>query len=186
MMKDFYAPICDPSEDSFESAFDAIDDFDINTSDLSEWLNDEHGPGLSLSEEPVSKNTALIDDTTVISIDRFDDNESTYTPSKRRRSSPSPPRRRLRQYSPPRNNFIPSVPEDKEYNDAMSKLAASIQRSELSRAASTRSSPQPSPSTLSSFAGLLTGKRTSLTVGLEHSRRQLRTFMSQIIANQPF
>lgn len=189
-------------EDSFENALNEIEHFDVDATDLSEWLNDQYVT-TEMADDLTVDSSDLMDDGTAISETMFDDEEeSVYTETRYRRSSRSPPRRRPRQYSPPRDDrtlhrhrsertqsvrsseFAPSLPENKEYKDALSKLAASMKRSELSRIATTRSAPQPSPSTLSGLAGLLAGKRTSLTNGLEQSRRQLRTYMSLMLTNQ--
>lgn len=75
-----------------------------------------------------------------------------------------------------------------QYEEALSNLALSMRRTELTRAeilrhrqnmpaVSSLANTSPQASTISSFAGLLTGTRTSLTAGLEQSRRQLQEYM---------
>ena len=176
----------DPIEDSISNNLEA----DLIGSNIEDPL-----------DIPIDSCTKLVEEeATIVSIDMFDDENHTLMQTSRRRPSRSPPRRRSRQLSPQRCSpitirkkdhsqlksptFTHSTKADKEYNEALSKLAESMKRSELSRIASSRVAPQPSPSTLSSLAGLLTGKRSSLTAGLEHSRRQLRAYMSLMTANQ--
>lgn len=87
---------------------------------------------------------------------------------------------------------------DGQYTEALSNLAFSMRRTELSRAELLRQrnsmacypkmTPQVAPasaqpSAMSSLAGLLTGKRTTLTVGLSQSRRQLREYMVRMNSN---
>ena len=185
----------------FEDALNTIDDLDMDADDLAEWLNGQLESGFEELNEPTA-NDLLKEPLSNIKKNMFDDERFTLSHSSRRRASRSPPRRRTRLHSPQRtkrtkeknrqvhmqattsSRFIETMPENSEYNEALSKLAESMKRSELSRLASARTSPQPSASTLSSLTGLLSGKRTSLTAGLEHSRRQLRAYMSLMIANQ--
>lgn len=181
MMQDIYEPLCNPFESSFENAFDKIDDFDLDASDLAEWLDDKYDPKLD-----------LIDDSNAINIHMFDNEESTYRQLKRKTSSKPhvhkksrktkvSPKRNIRsskKYQTKGSRFVSSVSHDNEYKNAMNKIA-----SELSQVASVESSPPPSASTLSSFVGLLAGKRSSLTVGLEHSRRQLQSYMSLMLSH---
>ena len=124
----------------------------------------------------------------------FDNEESTYRQLKRKISSKPHAHKRSRKakVSPKRNirsskkyhqttkasRFVSSVSEDNEYKNAMNRIA-----SELSQVASVESSSPPSASTLSSFVGLLAGKRSSLTVDLEHSRRQLQSYMSLMLSH---
>mmetsp|Transcript_6486 Transcript_6486/g.8151 ORF Transcript_6486/g.8151 Transcript_6486/m.8151 type:complete len:243 (+) Transcript_6486:75-803(+) len=89
-----------------------------------------------------------------------------------------------------------------QYSEALNSLASSMRRTELSRAELLRQRNnmtqyrqahqqvgyQMAPasaqsSSMGSLAGLLTGKRTSLTVGLEQSRRQLRGYMTRMNYN---
>ena len=193
-MQDIYEPLCDPFESSFENAFDKIDDFDLDESDLAEWLDDKYEPKLDLSEDIALNKIDLIDDSTVINIHMFDNEESTHRQLKRKISSKPHAHKRSRKakVSPKRNirsskkyhqtmkasRFVSSVSEDNEYKNAMSRIV-----SELSQVASVESSPPPSASTLSSFVGLLAGKRSSLTVDLEHSRRQLQSYMSLMLSH---
>jgi len=182
-MQDIYEPLCDPFESSFENAFDKIDDFDLDESDLAEWLDDKYEPKLDLSEDIALNKIDLIDDSTVINIHMFDNEESTHRQLKRKISSKPHAHKRSRKakVSPKRNirsSKKYSISEDNEYKNAMSRIV-----SELSQVASVESSPPPSASTLSSFVGLLTGKRSSLTVGLEHSRRQLQSYMSLMLSH---
>ena len=90
----------------------------------------------------------------------------------------------------------PSVPAssssssvaDKKYDDTVNRLYATITSTELSQVASqeTDSETKPASSTLTSLVDLLTGSRSSLTAGLEHSRTQLRTYMSHMLINGGF
>ena len=74
---------------------------------------------------------------------------------------------------------------NKEYNDTVNRLYATITSTELYQVASqeTNCETKPAPSTLTSLVDLLTGSRSSLTGGLEQSRRQLRTYMSRMFIN---
>ena len=199
-MYDFYDNLCEPFgeslDESFETAFSTADDIDLDPSDLAEWMDDKYESGLDLSDDITLDSLPLIDDATVISTDMFENDRHIYTRSKRKRSR-SPPRKRLRQLSPERVNksskkfqmkpiestssssFVSFIPKDNEYNETMSKMV-----SEISQATSIDPLEQPSPSTLSSLVGLLTGKRTSLTNGLEYSRTHLRTYMSLMLSNR--
>jgi hypothetical protein len=192
-----------------EDAFAAIEQLDLDPEGLSTWLAGQYGS--ADSDEQFL-------DTDLISPDMFDDillpdesPSSTEKHSTRRRASRSPPRSRPRHYSPERSDESVQTSStettyescaskeetDEEYQAALSKLAASMRRSEQTRSQvlKYRSSPRPvtppsapapapavtSSSTSSPFstlADLITGKRTSLTAGLEQSRRQLRTYMS--------
>jgi len=195
-MNDLSQPLCDPFVDPFDH------EFELDATDLSEWLDDHYESGLDLSTELDEMSEHLKNDTTKISKDIFNDERSTFTKSKRRRSSQSPSHRRSRQNSPQRkrrnpkkvrqesheftksSHFSSSMSDSREYDEALNKLRASMKRSEMSRVATTQTSPQPASSTLGSLAGLLTGKRTSLTAGLEQSRRQMRAYMSLFLAHQ--
>jgi hypothetical protein len=89
--------------------------------------------------------------------------------------------------------------DESYYNIAMSNLESSMRKSEYSRAqvlqhrqvlasrSPVSSSPLPSHSGVStSLADLFSGKRTTLTRGLEQSRNQLRMYLTLINRNQPF
>jgi len=93
------------------------------------------------------------------------------------------------------NGNVKSDSSSLQYGEALNNLAFSMRRTELSRAELLRQrdsmshypqmTPQLTPasvhpSAMSSLAGLLTGKKTSLTVGLEQSRRQLREYMGRM------
>ena len=184
-MKNLSEPLCDPFEESFENAFGTDSDFGADSFDLTEWMDDKYEPGLDLSEDITSA--------TVVSIDMFDEDQNLFAQTENKRSSSSD-RKRPRPVTPERNGkntkrhqvdrchskslspFDPSIPEDVEYKQVMSKVA-----SEISKAINIDPSEQPSPSTLSSLVELLSGKRSSLTTGLEHSRKQLRTYMSLML-----
>jgi hypothetical protein len=89
-----------------------------------------------------------------------------------------------------------------QYSEALNNLASSMRRTELSRAellrqrnnmTQYRHAPQQvgyqmapmsaQSSSMGGLAGLLTGKKASLTVGLEQSRRQLREYMTRMNYN---
>jgi hypothetical protein len=79
------------------------------------------------------------------------------------------------------------------YN-ALNNLSNSMRRSGLSRAQVIRhgenvskktKKPSASTTSLCSFAGLLSGKQTTLTPNLEQSRKQLRMCMMLLNSNQP-
>lgn len=179
-MKDLCHTLCDPFEESFENIFRTADDIELDLLNLEQWMDDKYESGLDLSDDITLDSLPLIDDTTVISIDMFENDEINYISSKRERSR-SPPRKRLRQLSPERvnkssKNFQVKPIESTSsslFEETISKIVSEIDPSE-----------QPSPSTLSSLVGLLTGKRTSLTNGLEHSRKHLRTYMSLMLSNR--
>lgn len=97
-------------------------------------------------------------------------------------------------------NKIQSDIDPHQYNEALNNLAFSMRRTELSRAELIRqrnsmshvsahipqvSNPSvPTQSThLTGLAGLLSGKSSSLTAGLEQSRRQLREYMARMNSN---
>ena len=61
-----------------------IDIFDLDESDLSEWLDDKYEPKLDLSEDIALNYTKLIDDSTVINVHMFDNEERTYGKLKRK------------------------------------------------------------------------------------------------------
>jgi len=185
----------------FEDALNTIDDLDMDADDLADWLNGQLESGFEELNQPTA-NDLIKHPLSNVKENMFDDERVALAQSSRRRASRSPPRRRSRQKSPRRtkdrnrqeqmqttstsSRFIETMPENSEYSEALNKLAVSMKRSELSRIASARSSPQPSASTLSSLTGLLSGRRTSLTAGLEHSRRQLHAYMSLMTANPTF
>jgi len=83
-----------------------------------------------------------------------------------------------------------------KYNRALNNLASSMQRSQLSRAEilSRRDNPsssinnsslaQPSPQALSGLARLLSGRSSTLTVALQQSRKQLKSYMDLMYTNE--
>ena len=100
--------------------------------------------------------------------------------------------------APPSNANGSAEFSPEQYSEALTNLASSMRRTELSRAEllrqrnnMTRYSQAPQqmvplsapPSSMNSLTGLLTGKRTTLTVGLEQSRKQLREYMTRMNYN---
>lgn len=191
----------DPLENLVDHMSNEIDDMEIDMSDLSEWL-DETELGFDDLLELSEGIKDLQDNGSVFSTDIFDNELSTFTKSNRKRTRRPSRVKHSRQYESKRNRRIskkirrddleymtPSVckhpfSDSAEYSQAVKKLVASMKKTELSRAASTQALPEPSSSTLSSLGCFFSGKRTSLTAGLENSRKQLRAYMSLLLTNQ--
>ena len=93
-----------------------IDIFDLDESDLSEWLDDKYEPKLDLSEDIALNYTKLIDDSTVINVHMFDNEERTYGKLKRKTSSKPHAHKRSRKakVSPKRN-----IRSSKKYHQTM-------------------------------------------------------------------
>ena len=203
-MKDLYKPICYFYEDSFDNIFDDEDDFEIDASDLSEWLEDGNESESSASEEPSLNSkesmsslnsTESITFGPILSNDCFDDKEHPQTRPKRRRSrsGQEPPRRRLRMTQDNQSddfNYMDtassarSSPQDEKYNEVMRELMMSMKISDLSLVSSNQESTQPSLSSLDRLAGLMSGKRSSLTSSLEHSRKHLRQYLALVLTSR--
>ena len=203
-----------------------LESFDLNTGDLSEWLDPQHDPDTTIDELPSFIDDMELDDCS-FDEDMFrdckeeieDEDESAHGFSRQfRRESISPPQQRVGELSPeisspchqqscetqpppvyPQQTYLnPSTApvtsspvREMLYNTTLNNLTSSMKRSEISRAqvlghrASVSNFPrQPSPGSMDSLPGLLLGKRTALTAGLEESRNQLRRYMSLINRNQ--
>ena len=182
--------LCDPFEDTVA----AIDDSDMDNSELSEWLSEsvfpqEYEEDINIDNR--SESTQYYEASIDINVNMFDE-DSLASPQKRRRiSSPSPPLTLSRQLSS--LETIGNSNQNQSQNQSIKSTAPltppsdftdSMKKIEFSQLTKSQSSCQPASSTLSSLAGLLAGKRTSLTEGLEHSRKQLRAYMSLIRINQ--
>ena len=102
-----------------------IDIFDLDESDLSEWLDDKYEPKLDLSEDIALNYTKLIDDSTVINVHMFDNEERTHRQLKRKISSKPHAHKRSRKakVSPKRN-----IRSSKKYHQTMkaSRFVSSV------------------------------------------------------------
>eukprot|EP00568_Trieres_chinensis_P008736 CAMPEP_0183302808 /NCGR_PEP_ID=MMETSP0160_2-20130417/8463_1 /TAXON_ID=2839 ORGANISM="Odontella Sinensis, Strain Grunow 1884" /NCGR_SAMPLE_ID=MMETSP0160_2 /ASSEMBLY_ACC=CAM_ASM_000250 /LENGTH=204 /DNA_ID=CAMNT_0025465625 /DNA_START=94 /DNA_END=708 /DNA_ORIENTATION=+ len=114
-------------------------------------------------------------------------------------NSKSPPRKRVKSPAtlissvPDPVQNVPKVPANapNQYNTMMEKLALSMKRSEMSRAQIMRQRKQsmtstsgvsvvPQSQTVSNLSRFLNGSQSTLTSGLDQSRRQLASYMTQM------
>lgn len=154
----------------------------------------------SRSPSPPRKRRSYLDDTTSSSDDV---SLSSYgTAQSMAASAQAPSRCPSACPSSDASSFSTSPNSQFKYNKALEKLALSMRRTEESRSqimrqrelvdlrkesrarATTIAPPAPqrpsSPSSGSIVSGFFTGSRTTLTSGLEQSRKQLRSYMNQI------
>lgn len=199
--------------DDMDDSLIGIDDLELDPCDLSEWMDCQHKEGTDFGEvqENILEPEDIFNEGNFEDCKQMVDREAQRDYS-RRRASRSPPRQRARKHSPLRtrqmnyrspparilasSSHVATVPVqspvgDEVYNTAMNKLKSSMRKSELSRAqvlkhgeSLSQAPKQPAPSTLGSLTGLLSGKRSALTAGLEQSRKNLRMYMMLLNSNQ--
>lgn len=190
-------------------------DLDLNTSDLSEWL-DHHDP-FQLEDEPsqgsLDIDCCMFDDDfsegKKEGKNQSEDNCNNHLPSSKNNHSSS--RQKARKVGNKKSikkkkggsrkntqtlkslSSTQIASDDDLYNATLDNLASSMKRSELSRAQILKHGASISidykelePSIVGRFGDLLDGKRSALTANLEHSRKRLRLYFSFINRNQPF
>jgi len=195
----------------FDDELMEMDSFDLNTGDLSEWLDPQHDSSTTIEELPLTDmelgSCSFDEDIFKDCKEELENEEESALDFSRKSSTFS--RKRIRTLSPERSspcqqlscetppaypqtylNATPVTSGEVLYNTTLHNLTSSMERSEMSRAqvlghrASLSNLPrQPSPSSMNSLPALLSGKRTALTAGLEESRNQLRRYMSLININ---
>lgn len=209
------------TEDTFMSL-----DMDLNTDELSEWLDiDHHQDSNIVTSEDLPLTNLDFFESKSFDVDYFEDcnqemdDEDAPVDTHEHHSldsepvcPPAPNQKRNvhcqqsfpvkyhgTQGTTPLEVALASLARDESYyNVALSNLESSMRKSEHTRAqvlqhrqvlaSRTPLSPSslPSHSVSTSLADLLSGKRTSLTSGLEQSRNQLRIYLTLINRNQPF
>jgi len=190
---DFLFTNIEPVEDALTN----MDDLDIDADDLAEWLDGHLDSGFEELDLPTEnsffEDGLLVEPLPMMNCDIFEEEKPVFTPSRRRRASRSPPRRRSRQHSPTRDCQMKqrsrrvqqrTVTSSPFVENTTKNTSFSQSYNNVSQITSSQVTSQDSSSTLSSLAGLLSGKRTSLTAGLEQSRKQLHAYMSLMMTNQ--
>mmetsp|Transcript_12477 Transcript_12477/g.15644 ORF Transcript_12477/g.15644 Transcript_12477/m.15644 type:complete len:236 (+) Transcript_12477:187-894(+) len=199
----------DSSELSSYEIEDVMVDLDgIEPEELSTWLDQELDEEEAKFFESVESADEM-EDQDDISLKRIEDTGRTHRAASARMTGSmyAPTGGTDGAFNSARNPTIVAPPlssngkkdfSPEQYSEALTNLASSMRRTEMSRAELLRQrsnmtqysqAPQQMvplsapPSAMNSLTGLLTGKRSTLTVGLEQSRKQLREYMTRMNYN---
>lgn len=164
---------------------------EIDSSDLSKFFEDKKESDNIISDESSFNSEALEDVRSILSIDSIESIEgyeatciySTRRSSRSRsrsksRSSREPPRRRLRRRSPKKHHKITDDIDSKStswLSRAFPEIALSMDKLDASKKGVKKEQ-------LIRLADLISGKRSTLTNSLDHSREQIRECLSLYLA----